>query len=415
MNKLGVKKRRKILMLIPELGYGGAEKSFLRLSHLLSEHHEVRIAVFKRHYAKGGYSTSADEALALPVVIMDDEEHSGRLRRWMNRWKKLRVLKRDSDITISFLTGANILNVIVFGKDKTVVSMRGSRHFDPAFTGAKRCVYEYIIDPKTFIMANRIVSISEGLSYELGTHVGINTKRKIQTIELFVDAEEMILRTSDPIEEKLEKLKGQPIIITAGRLSLEKGFQHLITVFSNVRESVPNAKLILIGDGPMHQTLIELCRTLDLPMSDGSSGVDEAAVIFLGYRKNPFRYFRIAKTFVLSSLTEGFSNTVLEALAAGVPVVATNCPWGPRSILWERPDDVESPYPTEEGIQADYGLLMPRIDIKHYHKEWIDVLTTTLLVPKTDNELIDHGRNRLREFDYHLIGQKWFKLVEELN
>ncbi len=415
MNNLGVKKRYKILMLIPELGYGGAEKSFLRLSDLLAERHDVRIAVFKRHYAKGNYSVSDDEVLALPIVVMDDEEHSGRLRRWMSRWRKLRALKQESDITISFLTGANILNVAVFGKSKTVVSMRGSRHFDPAFTGIKRFLYEYIVDPLTFMLANRIVSISEGLSNELGKHVCLNTKLKIQTIELFVNAEEMISETNDPIEEELEKLRGQPVIITAGRLSPEKGFHDLITVFSNVYKSVPNAKLILIGDGPMYQTLIELARTLHLSVSDGSSGVEKAAVIFLGYRKNPLRYFRVAKTFVLSSLTEGFSNTVLEALAAGVPVVATNCPWGPRSILYERSTDNNTPYPTEKVTQADYGLLMPRIDMVHYHKEWIDVLISILQDSNVDNNLIDSARDRLHAFDSHIVGQKWFKLLEELN
>ena len=116
--------RRNILMLIPELGYGGAEKSFLRLSNLLSEYHDVNIAVFKRHYAKGNYAKSEAE-LTLPITILDDDEHIGRLSRWKNRWKKLKELKDNSDITISFLTGANMLNASVFSKSKTVVSMRG--------------------------------------------------------------------------------------------------------------------------------------------------------------------------------------------------------------------------------------------------------------------------------------------------
>ena len=159
----------------------------------------------------------------------------GRFSRWKNRWKKLRILKKDSDITISFLTGANMLNVSVSSKSKTIISMRGSREFDPNISFLKRKLYRMYLDPITFKFSDKIVSISDGLTHELGLYVGKKTKKKIVTIEVFVDAEEMINSCEkDPIEENFEKWTDKPMIVTTGRLSQEKGFLHLIMVFSKL-------------------------------------------------------------------------------------------------------------------------------------------------------------------------------------
>jgi len=406
-------KRRKILMLIPELGYGGAEKSFLRLSHLLSTYHDIKIVVFQRHYAKGNYAQS-EYNLTIPITILDDKRSIGRFHRWKNRWKKLRSLKKDSDVTISFLTGANILNASVFTKSKTVVSMRGSRHFDPSFSLFTRLIYELIIDPFTFMLSDRIISVSDGLTNELRRYVSKRIKQKIQTIEVFVNAKELISLSGTQIEKEIEALKGKPLVVGAGRLSPEKGFQYLIPIFAKVRDHNSNAKLMLIGDGPQYQDLIKLCEQLNLSYTNDETKYQESSVIFLGYRKNPLRYFHVAKVFVLSSLTEGFPNGIIEALASGVLVVSTDCPWGPRSVLCKVPKDIKTPYPTTIPSKVDYGVLMPRIDDEKFKNLWVKKLTTILLNEKDNKKNIFLGNQRVHELDSSVIGKKWLNLVEEL-
>jgi glycosyltransferase involved in cell wall biosynthesis len=408
-----IENRRKILMLIPELGYGGAEKSFLRLSHLLSKYHDVQIAVFQQHYAKGNYAQS-DYSLTVTITILDNKKNIGRFHRWKNRWKNLKALKKDSDITISFLTGANILNASISTQSKTIVSMRGSRHFDPNFSYLKRLLYEFIIDPLTFMFSDRIISVSDGLSSELKRYVTKRTKQKIQTIEVFVNAKELISLSTASIEKEIEDLKVYPIIIGAGRLSPEKGFQYLIPIFSKVHEDIPNAKLILIGDGPQYKNLINLCKKLNLSYTSDKTKYQESAVVFLGYRKNPLRYFRIAKLFVLSSLTEGFPNGIIEALASGISVVATDCPWGPRSVLCKVPKDIKTPYHTIVPSEVDYGVLMPRIDDKKFKDLWVQKLNTILLNKKENKKNIFLGNQRVHELDISVIGKKWLDLIEEL-
>jgi glycosyltransferase involved in cell wall biosynthesis len=291
--------------------------------------------------------------------------------------------------------------------------MRGSRRYDPAFNRIKILFYEHLIDPLTFKFSDCVISISEGLSSELRSNVGSITKKKIKTIGLFFDAEQLIASSSEAIEDEILALKGSPIVVSAGRLSQEKGFQHLIKVFSDVHLTMTDAKLILIGDGPLYQSLVEMCQTLNLSVSDGKSSLRESAVIFLGYRSNPCRYFRVAKLFVSSSLTEGFSNVIVEALAAGVPVLATDCPWGPRTILWKNPTDVSTPYPTEFPTYANYGVLMPRIDQVKFQQVWVDELMKLLSQPFVIDEYVEKGFERVNEYDFKQVLNKWLDVIDE--
>lgn len=405
--------RRRILMIIPELGYGGAEKSFLRLARFLSKYHDVSLTVFKRHYSKGNYSQKEEE-IELPLTELDVDKGAGKFSRWMRRWRGLRVLQAKADVTISFLTGANLLNVSTGGQGRKIISVRGSRKYDPLLTPFKKLLYERIIDPFTISCSDLVVSISEGLSRELMAHVGHATSRKIRTINLFFNAEELIAGSTEPIEQEVAALQGHPLIMTAGRMSREKGFQDLIKVFANVRRQIPDARLMLIGDGPLYQTLVEICRSLSLSCSNGRSNIGESAVVFLGYKRNPHRYYRLARFFVLSSHTEAFSNTVVEAMAAGTPVVAADCPWGPRSILWRDPPVLSTPYPTETPTYADYGILMPRIDQERFHQQWSDEIVKLLTQPALIQNYADCGQERVRQLDVRVLAQKWLDIIEEV-
>ena len=146
------------------------------------------------------------------------------------------------------------MNVVTEVQGHKVVSMRGSRRYDPSFNRFKLLLYEYFIDPLTFRFADCVVSISEGLSAELKSNLDETTQTKIKTIELFFDAEQLITSSNEPIEDDFLALKGSPTIVSAGRLSPEKGYQQLIKIFAKVHRVVPDAKLFLIGDGPLYLT-----------------------------------------------------------------------------------------------------------------------------------------------------------------
>jgi glycosyltransferase involved in cell wall biosynthesis len=111
-------------------------------------------------------------------------------------------------------------------------------------------------------------------------------------------------------------------IVTACRLNAQKDFLTLLRAFREVRNEM-DSRLVIVGDGELRGEITKSAQDL---------GIGEHVVI-TGFQNNPFGYFKAADVFVLSSFFEGFGNVIVEAMALGVPVVATDCPSGPREIM----------------------------------------------------------------------------------
>jgi glycosyltransferase involved in cell wall biosynthesis len=112
-----------------------------------------------------------------------------------------------------------------------------------------------------------------------------------------------------------------PYICAIGRLSEQKGFDILLDAFAMLKNN--NLDLVILGEGELREALTEQAREL---------GISER-VHMPGFLDTPMAVLRKAEAFVLSSRWEGFGNVLVEALAAGVPVISTDCPGGPRAIL----------------------------------------------------------------------------------
>jgi glycosyltransferase involved in cell wall biosynthesis len=113
-----------------------------------------------------------------------------------------------------------------------------------------------------------------------------------------------------------------PIIVACGRLTEQKDYPTLLAAIAALRAR-RDVRVVVLGDGPL-RTYLGLDARLQ--------GVDDI-VSFAGYATNPYAAMRRADVFVLSSRSEGFGNVLVEALALGRPIVATDCPHGPREIL----------------------------------------------------------------------------------
>jgi glycosyltransferase involved in cell wall biosynthesis len=112
------------------------------------------------------------------------------------------------------------------------------------------------------------------------------------------------------------------MIISVGRLAVEKGHTYLLDAFSKVIPTHPNVFLVIVGDGPLRSQLDAQAK--ELVISD--------RMIFVGLRDDVINLLRSSEIYIQPSLSEGLSLALLEALAAGLPVVATKIP-GFVSIL----------------------------------------------------------------------------------
>lgn len=408
--------RRRVLMLIPEMGYGGAERSFINLKRILEEMHTVLAVGFERGY--GSQDGRFDEVTGFRF-LHEPGPRPGlvlRLWRWVERYRRLRQLKlqHGTEVCISFLEGADILNVLTCCGEKIVVSIRGSKRFDPHITGGQGFLRRVLIWPCIYPRADAVVGISAGVSAEVRDLGFVGSNARLETIGLALRVSELMALARDPVEIEIAQLQSCPVIVSWGRLSDEKGYQHLVEVFARIKLMMPGVKLLLIGDGPLRDQLVSAAQRLGLRVGLTAATAECSDLILLGYRENPIRYAKIAKIFVLSSIAEGFSNALVEALAAGIPVLAADCPWGARSVLSSEPPDVSTPYPTQKPTFSTFGVLMPRIDLQGHKEAWVSTLMLALAGGRHYDEYRRIGPMRAMDFDESRVASRWLELVESL-
>jgi glycosyltransferase involved in cell wall biosynthesis len=171
--------------------------------------------------------------------------------------------------------------------------------------------------------ADQIICLFDGMADDMAEHLGI-PREKLVRIYNPVDVE-MVRRQTEGTESPYTG--PGPHVVAMGRLQHQKAYDVLLDAFAGVLKAVPNARLAILGEGPLEQQLKEQAASLGV----------EIAVSFLGFQENPWPYVKHADLFVLASRYEGLPNAVLEVLALGTPVVATDCPGGIREIQKSAP------------------------------------------------------------------------------
>jgi len=148
-------------------------------------------------------------------------------------------------------------------------------------------------------------------------------------------------------DEVPQEKKGKTLM-AMGRLSNEKGFDLLLSAFAVVAARHAEWTLEILGEGPLRPHLESRVRKLGLT----------ERVRIPGFTRRPFAALRRADLFVLSSLCEGFSNALLEAMACGVAVVSFDCPSGPRHIIRNGVDGILVPPQNDKAMAAALDRLM---------------------------------------------------------
>ena len=168
--------------------------------------------------------------------------------------------------------------------------------------------------------ADSVICVSEGMAKDFIKNVGC--KEKVTVVYNPVTNDDMIKKSEESdFEKEITDIKA-PIVLAVGRLVECKNYPGLFKAFALVLATTPSY-LVILGRGPEEQALKHLARKMDL----------SEHVLFMGFKQNPYKYMKKASIFVLSSLQEGFGNVIVEAMAVGCPVVATDCPTGPGEII----------------------------------------------------------------------------------
>jgi glycosyltransferase involved in cell wall biosynthesis len=169
--------------------------------------------------------------------------------------------------------------------------------------------------------ADCVAGVSAGVVADLRGQLTTVPDDRYRVIYNPIVTREMLQKATVPVTHPWFT-RGDQVLVAAGRLRPQKDFPTLIRAFHRVRSSRP-ARLLILGEGPDRDALEALIRELDL----------DDDVELHGYTDNPYAYFASGAAFVLSSRWEGLPTVLIEALSCGAPVIASDCPSGPREIL----------------------------------------------------------------------------------
>jgi glycosyltransferase involved in cell wall biosynthesis len=319
--------RTDLAIYLPSLVGGGAERAMVNLAHGLADRGLSVDMVLAQ--AKGPYLEEVQETTiriidlnasrvitslpALTRYLRDEQPHA-----------MLSVLDYANIVVLWARRLSGSPSQVAVNEQNTV-----SRSARNSARRRQRMVPNLI--KRFYPWADHVIGNSQGVADDLYELTGL-PREDIKILYNPVVTPDLREKTHQPIDHPWFEPDQPPVILAVGRLTKQKDFPSLIQAFAKVRQTKP-VRLIILGEGPDRQLLEELVKELDI----------EEDVSLPGFVQNPYAYMSRASLYVLSSRWEGLPTVLIEALYCGLPIIATDCPSGPKEIL----------------ADGKYGLLVP--------------------------------------------------------
>jgi len=311
--------RAKVCFVLPSLNGGGAERAAVQILNALDPAAWDRsMYLFRR---EGAYLDRVDAAIE--VVSGDDDARVGRwiaLRRFVRRMRPQLIVAFLSYFSaLTAVRAAAVGTRIVFNQQTPMSDFLDDADYRwgqswrrAALSLATRIGYR---------LADAIVVTSNGVADDLVSAFGV-ARERIRVLHNPVDLAAVAVASQEPVDPAVDpRWPSAPRIVAAGRLADAKNYPLMLEALAIVRRSIP-ASLLVLGEGERGAAIRDCGEAL---------GIADA-VVFAGFQRNPWKFIARADVFVLSSRYEGFGNVLIEAMACGVPVVATASP-GTRDIV----------------------------------------------------------------------------------
>jgi glycosyltransferase involved in cell wall biosynthesis len=403
-------KNMRILLLIPNLGRGGAQQVF-----------RDQLQFYSQHYTTIGCVFNWDEAFAddhqSHIHSLDIPAGTTWVTKFISFWRRVAALrkikkKNHIDICISHLEGADYVNVLSKGREKTICWIHGSKSFDENISGVIGAFRKKIFIPFGYRLADQIVTVSEGIRQELISNFSLPSS-KTRTLYNGFDLDEIDAKSAQPLSPPYQRLfDTKTILITHCRLSTQKNVNALIDIYKHLKDEL-DVKLVILGDGELREELIHHSRKGKLQVyarwESETPFHTNYNIYFLGYERNPYPFLQRSKLYLMTSSWEGFPLSLCEAMACNLPVLSSDCFTGPREIISPA---LEKEQPIEQSIICPYGILMPLATPSHL-SAWLETIQSVLGNEGLQHQLKQAGRERVSTFDKRKISLQWLSLVEQ--
>lgn len=306
----------KIAFILPNLRPGGAEKVTVELANGLAA----------RGYAIDMVLLAAEGEFLreLAPVIRVVDLKAGRILWAVTRFAKY-LRKQRPSVVVSALEHVNVCAMLARQLSATavpvVVTIHSTRSMAPMYKLRFRGRVLRYCAQWCYPRAAGIVCVSHGVADDLAAVTGTRRDR-LQVIYNPVVSQRILDLAREPLDHPWFAAGAPPVVVAVGRLVSVKDYPSLIRAFSLVR-ATQDVRLMILGEGEDRPQLENLIAELRL----------DDSVALPGFGTNPYAYLARAALFVLSSISEALPTALIEALAVGTPVVATDCKCGPKEVL----------------------------------------------------------------------------------
>jgi glycosyltransferase involved in cell wall biosynthesis len=372
-NNIKKKNKMKITIVTPNLNGGGAQKVAVNLAnYYVSKNYNVDLVILVN---SGPYAKLVHDKVNVIHLNAERIRHALiKLRKYLkcNLDRCYLSVMRDSNIAIGLSSIGFELNGLVY-REATTLNSLSNFHFFKQFNW-------YVLLKFTYFKADIVIANSDDTKRDLIDNNIIPSEKVVRIVNPVLPNDFIELANMDITDEWFIE-KRYKVILSVGRLVIEKNYKFLIECFSEIYKTNDISRLVIIGEGPEKDNLITLIKDLNL----------ENVIKILNFKNNVYPYFKNAHIFALASDFEGFGNVLVEALSQGTSVVSTDCHGGPKMIL-------------DGGI---YGKLIPLGDKKLY----VEALNFFLTRTDKDAELIKYSL----KFSVEFVGEEYLDLLKQCN
>lgn len=364
----------RIALLVPTLEIGGVERVFANLANgLLQSGAEVDLVL-----GRGGGEMKMFLDDGIPIFDLESDH----MLRSVPRLAKY-LGAREPEAMIAAMTHCSAAAVIARSIARKKTKIVATEHNTMSKIVANTSGLKYRLMPFwsrwALNSADAIVAVSGGVADDLSAQTGILRKR-VRVIYNPVITDALHSAAAATVEHPWFQAGEPPVILAVGRLDKQKDFPMLVRAFRLVRNRRP-ARLVILGEGPDRARIKRVVY---------DAGLTED-VALPGFEQNPYRFMNRAAVFACSSQWEGFGVALVEALSVGLPVVSTNCTYGPAEIL----------------CNGKFGALVPVGD----HEAMAQALLTALANPMQSDSSAHLCSAHLEQFTVRSVVSNYLSIV----
>jgi glycosyltransferase involved in cell wall biosynthesis len=335
----------KLLFFIHSLSSGGAERVTVTLANYWAAQGREVIIVTITGESRDFYPLHP--AVRRTALGLDGASR-GSLEAIANNWHRMRALhavlgNEQPNVAVALMPTANILLALA-ATGSSIATIGSERTYPPRMPlgGLWERARRYTYGRLTGLVAQTALSAQ---------WLAENTTTKRDQIAVIPNPVALPLPVSEPrldLAQCKREMDCSHILLAIGRLGSEKGFDRLIDAFAQLAGQQPEWGLVILGEGGQRAALEAQCWETGL----------EARIRLPGAAGNVGECYEAADLYVMTSLFEGFPNTLLEALAHGLPAVAVDCETGPREILRHEVDGLLVPQDDSAALVGALEQLM---------------------------------------------------------